>query len=168
MVFGEPRIVPSADGNAQQMHSPGEWLGRSGPPCRSRSFRLLPLEERVRLQNVAVVLVDDDPDVLCTLQVMLELYGLRVATARSAAEALQVIPGTCPDLVVSDISMPDMDGAQLLARLRTSEKKGGDRLPVVALSGDPPPPFSSQFDLFLSKPIAPEELAGAIAHVLGR
>lgn len=64
--------------------------------------------------------------------------------------------------------MPGMDGAELLARLRACDAESGGSIPVIAVSGYPPKAFSPDFDVFLSKPVAPEVLAGALAHVLGK
>lgn len=61
-----------------------EWLGSSHVSDPSGRFRPLPFHERSRLHDVAVVVVDDDPSVLHVIQVMLELYGLRVTTSVGA------------------------------------------------------------------------------------
>lgn len=86
------------------------------------------MESRARL-----LVVDDDPDVLRVLKLKLEETGrFDVVTARGGEEALRHARQTKPELIVSDIDMPDMDGGELAATLR--DTPGTARIPLVFLS----------------------------------
>lgn len=66
-----------------------------------------------------ILVVDDVPDTLATLFELLTGEGYAVATATDGHQALEIIERTHPDLVVSDLSMPGMDGMAVLEKLRT-------------------------------------------------
>lgn len=68
-----------------------------------------------------ILLVDDEPDVLNSVKLVLERspQGIRVVTASSGAEGLEVLRGTPVDLVISDFKMPGMDGIEFLVQVRT-------------------------------------------------
>src|SRR6185436_18273502 len=72
----------------------------------------------VRLDGLHVLLVEDDDDSRKLLGTMLKRYGARVTAAKSAAEALRVFEDDLPDVMVSDIGMPDQDGYELVRKLR--------------------------------------------------
>ena len=78
-----------------------------------------------------IFLVDDDPDILSVLSAELRDLGHRVAVAANGALALDYVKTECPDLVLTDLRMPDMDGLQLVSRIR--EERPG--LPVWIFSG---------------------------------
>src|ERR1051325_2905221 len=73
----------------------------------------------VRLDGVHVLLVEDDDDSRKLLGTMLKRYGARVTSTKSAAEALNAFEGDVPDVLISDIGMPDQDGYELIRRLRS-------------------------------------------------
>jgi CheY-like chemotaxis protein len=81
-----------------------------------------------------ILVVDDDELVRSSLDVALRMEGYRVNTAESGRSALDMLSREVPDLVVLDLSMPDLDGWETIARLRTTAEIA--TLPVVALSGD--------------------------------
>jgi len=78
-----------------------------------------------------VLVVDDDPDLLQSLRVLLEAYDFGVVMAPNAAAAVAAVADRKPDLVLTDIYMPDADGFELINALRLS----GVTVPVVAMSG---------------------------------
>lgn len=86
-----------------------------------------------RLDRVTVLAVDDDPDTTDLLRYLLEMDGATVITANSGAEALQLASGRALDVVVSDISMPTMDGFEFVRRLRSLP--GQEDVQVIALTG---------------------------------
>ncbi len=92
-----------------------------------------------RLGGVRILLVDDSPDVLETLQMLLEIEGAWVITANSGLQALELLPQGPFDLLISDIGMPGMDGHQLIEAVR---KRLDDPPPGIALTG-----FASQEDI---------------------
>jgi len=75
--------------------------------------------------------VDDDPDLLQSLRVLLEAYDYRVIMAANAAAAITAVREQAPDLVLTDIYMPDADGFELINTLR----KHNLTVPVIAMSG---------------------------------
>jgi DNA-binding NtrC family response regulator len=75
--------------------------------------------------------VDDDPDLLQSLRVLLEAYDYRVVMAENAAAAIAAVTEQGPDLVLTDIYMPDADGFELINSLRRHNLT----VPVVAMSG---------------------------------
>ena len=115
-----------------------------------------------------MLLVDDDPDTLQILSVMLAESRAGVEQAGSVAEALEVLEWYQPDVVVSDLAMPDEDGYSLIAKLRELEAKSGKETPVIALTSyvrveDRSQALSAGFNMFVPKPVQPEELVTAIA-----
>jgi two-component system CheB/CheR fusion protein len=86
-----------------------------------------------RLDQITVLAVDDDPDTTDLLRYLLEMDGATVITANSGAEALQLANGRALDVVVSDISMPTMDGFEFVRRLHSLP--GQEDVQVIALTG---------------------------------
>jgi CheY-like chemotaxis protein len=80
-----------------------------------------------------VLVVDDGPDARDMMATLLRLEGYHARTAEGGAEALAAIEADRPDLVLLDLTMPDMDGFEVLRRLRADPRH--DRLPVVMFSG---------------------------------
>ena len=78
-----------------------------------------------------ILVVDDDPDLLQSLRVLLEAYDFGVVTAENAAAAIAAVAERNPDLVLTDIYMPDADGFELINALRARNAM----VPVVAMSG---------------------------------
>jgi len=92
--------------------------------------RILP---PANLDSITVLAVDDDPDTTDLLRYLLEMNGATVITANSGAEALRLANGRALDVVVSDISMPTMDGFEFVRRLRLLP--GQEGVQVIALTG---------------------------------
>lgn len=118
-----------------------------------------------------LLLVDDEPNLLLALAACLRAEGYHVTTARSGAEALALLAQSVPDLIVSDIRMPGIDGYQLAARLRASPRT--DLLPIVFLTAkhettDRIAGFRTGVDAYLTKPFEPDELLAVIAAILER
>ena len=87
--------------------------------------------EEPRATGRTVLVVEDDPAVLDLLEEVLTDEGYRVERAEDGVAALETIQRDPPDLVIADVHMPRLDGAQLARRLRDSE------IPAILLSGDP-------------------------------
>ncbi len=86
-----------------------------------------------RLDQLSILIVEDEPDARELVGRILESHGARVTLAASAEEALRALDVSSPDVLVSDIGMPGMDGYQLMRRIRSTEPKG-KRLPALALT----------------------------------
>jgi signal transduction histidine kinase/CheY-like chemotaxis protein len=122
------------------------------------------------LDTVKVLLVDDDPDTLQILSVILTESRAGVQQARSVAEALEILEWYQPDVLVSDLAMPDEDGYSLIAKIRELETVSGKETPVIALTSyvrveDRARALSAGFNIFVPKPVQPEELITAIASL---
>jgi PAS domain S-box-containing protein len=118
-----------------------------------------------------VLVVEDDDDAREVVTACLERGGFEVRVAGSAADALRSIPDWWPDVIVSDISMPDVDGYEFIRQLRSSTEAEGARIPALALTAyarleDAARAMSSGYQAHVAKPINPEELVAAISRLI--
>lgn len=118
-----------------------------------------------------VLVVDDDPQVLALLRVNFSLEGYDVVEAANGEEALKVVASKRPDVVVSDVMMPGMDGLELVRRLRANPKTAD--LPVVVVSAkaqrnDVENGEVAGADAYVTKPFDPQDLLDAVAALLKR
>ncbi len=119
-----------------------------------------------------LLLVDDEPGIRESVQAYLEDGGeFQVTVANSAIAALEYLKKNLPDLIISDIMMPQVDGYQFLEKLR--ENPRCKALPVVFLTArgmtsDRIQGYQSGCDAYLSKPFDPEELEAIIKNLLER
>jgi CheY-like chemotaxis protein len=125
------------------------------------------------LVGLTVVVVDDDPDALEVFQASLMACGATVATARTAAEALQLVSTRRPHVVLSDIAMAEGDGYWLVREIRALTDETLNRLPVVAATAfgqehSRDRVLSAGFVEHLQKPIDPEVLCRTVARAAGR
>ncbi|HEV2853635.1 MAG TPA: ATP-binding protein [Thermoanaerobaculia bacterium] len=123
---------------------------------------------RPPLAGLRLLAVDDEPDTLDVLAELLSLRGAEVATASSAAQALEVLQKFEPDVLLSDISMPGRDGYDLIREVRTG--RGPDDLPAVAVTAFAGPEdrrraLAAGFQVHLAKPVDPGELVSVIARL---
>jgi CheY-like chemotaxis protein len=130
-----------------------------------------PLARRQPLEGIRVLLVDDDSSAREALAPMLEDDGATVIAVGSAAEALETLERARPDVLVSDIGMPDVDGYALVRTVRARERERGGRLPAVALTGyggaeDRARAHAAGFDAHLAKPFEGAELARVVASLV--
>ena len=132
-----------------------------------------PLTELADLHGVRVVAIDDEPDALSLLRIVLEAAGAEVATVSQSSVAIERIGSVRPHALIIDIGMPDMDGFQLIERIRASEDEAIRNVPAAALtafarSEDRTKALSSGFELHLSKPVDPAELVASIVTLARR
>ena len=118
-----------------------------------------------------LLVVDDDPGLLLAVSETLRAEGYDVKTARRGAEALVIVAQTLPDLIISDIRMPGMDGYQLVRNLRSNARTR--LVPIVFLTAkdeiaDRIQGFRTGVDAYLTKPFEPEELVAIVAAILQR
>jgi CheY-like chemotaxis protein len=119
---------------------------------------------------VKVLLVDDDPDTLQILSVMLAESKAGLQIAASVSEALEILEWYQPDVLVSDLAMPGEDGYSLIRRIRALAGEKVGRVPAVALTSyvrveDRMRALSAGFNMFVPKPGQPEKLITAIASL---
>ncbi len=129
--------------------------------------------DRVRLDGVHILLVEDDDDSRKLLGTMLKRYGARVTSTKSAAEALDVFSKELPDVLISDIGMPDQDGYDLIRKLRGLPAEKGGQTPAIALTGyasrkDREHALAAGYHKHMAKPIEQSEMIAAIASLIGR
>ena len=118
-----------------------------------------------------VLLVDDEKSILMMLEVNFRAAGFDVVTATSGASALEIAAAASPDAVVLDLGLPDLDGWEVVKRLR--ELDGVASTPVVVLSGTDRNDalvrgYASTVEAYVTKPVEPEELVQAVRRVLAR
>lgn len=118
-----------------------------------------------------LLIVDDEPNLLRAVAVCLRGEGYEVETARSGEEALFHIAQRLPDLIVSDIRMPRMDGYALARQLRRNPRT--DLIPIVFLtakdeSSERIAGIRSGVEAYLTKPFEPDELLAVIGNILAR
>jgi signal transduction histidine kinase/CheY-like chemotaxis protein len=176
-------------GGTVQASSPGPGNGATFTVCLPLSILRQPedAEERVHprssrgviaaiggvdLAGVCVMVVDDDADARELIGRMLGEYGAQVITAESGGEALERLAETRPDVLISDIGMPEMDGYDLLRRIRaTGPQQPQPRaiaLTAFARTEDRTRALLAGFLSHLAKPVEPAELIATVAVVAGR
>jgi CheY-like chemotaxis protein len=138
-----------------------------------RKPRKLAPADPAALDGVRVLVVDDDLDACELLETALREAGAVVCAVTSAHAALAAVESFHPDLLLSDIGMPEEDGYTLIRRVRALESAQGGHVPAVALTA-----FASQvdreqalalgFDEHLAKPTSPSELSQTLARLLKR
>jgi signal transduction histidine kinase/ActR/RegA family two-component response regulator len=130
----------------------------------------LPLEPPPALHGIKVLAVDDEADARFLLTTVLEQCGAEVRTCASAAEALAALEEFEPDVLVSDIGMPEESGYDLIRKIRAGEAKHGRWTPAVALTAyaraeDRLQALKTGYNMHVPKPVEPAELAVVIASL---
>ncbi len=118
-----------------------------------------------------LLIVDDEPNLLAAIAAVLRSEGFDVTTARNGRDAMLQIARAVPDLIVSDVRMPIMDGYTLARKLRSAPHT--KLIPVVFLTAkdetrDRIEGFRSGVDVYLTKPFEPDELVAVINGILDR
>ena len=113
-----------------------------------------------------ILVVDDEPDITETYQMLLEMHGYLVSTANNGVEALDRVTETEPDLILSDCMMPKMDGIEFIRRARLIPELAS--IPIILMSGAPElHDFSDRMHtLFLQKPILFDDMLNKINKLL--
>ena len=116
-----------------------------------------------------ILAVDDEPNIVRLIQVNLERQGYQVETANNGAQALEKIRLSRPDLLVSDVMMPEMDGFELLSSIRRDPAL--EDLPVIMLTAkaqdrDVMEGYKRGADIYLAKPFNPLELITFVKRIL--
>jgi CheY-like chemotaxis protein len=120
------------------------------------------------LSGVRVLVVDDDADMRDYLACVLQQSGAEVAVVTSASEALDALQKTQPDVLLSDIGMPNMDGYMLLRQIRNLEPENGGQIKAIALTAyaaeyDRQLARAAGFEMHIPKPVEPERLIEALS-----
>jgi len=125
------------------------------------------------LSGVNVLLVDDDSDTLTLMTTALTRRHANVTAVSSADEAIQAISKKRPDVLVSDIAMPDEDGYGLIEKVRLLENGATQTIPAVAITAyakeeDRERALSAGFQIYLAKPVELTELISVVARAARR
>jgi PAS domain S-box-containing protein len=144
------------------------WLPAGAPQLASApqgSSDFAPPE--ADLHGVKLLLCDDEPDGMTALAASLARLGATVCTASSGAEALAVLEAERPHVLLSDLSMPEMDGYTLLRSIRALPADEGGNTPALAITGHAGPNEAARalrdgFAAHLEKPV---DVATVVAHV---
>jgi PAS domain S-box-containing protein len=120
------------------------------------------------LHGARVLVVDDEAEVQDVVRVALERRGVEVRTAGSATQALEVLEGWAPNVLVSDIAMAGQDGYSLIREVRARESVHGGHVPAIAFTAlahpdDHTRALEAGFDGWVAKPADPATLVAAVA-----
>jgi PAS domain S-box-containing protein len=149
-------------------------------PVRSEAIRQHPtgpppvavLPDAVDLSGVQILIVDDEPDARELIKHVLIHHGADVRVAASALQALELLKAHRPDLLISDIGMPQIDGYEFIRRVRQLPLDG-TKLPAIALTAfarsiDRTKAMMAGYQMHMAKPIEPQELVATVASFAGR
>jgi CheY-like chemotaxis protein len=123
------------------------------------------------LKDIQVLLVEDELDMVVLLTYLLETEGAAVTVTTTALEALRVLHKQCPQILLCDLRLPDLDGRQLLEQVRQAPATASRQLPAIAVTSysreyGEAAALKAGFDYFLAKPIEPEPLVEAILKLV--
>ncbi|MBN3952047.1 MAG: PAS domain-containing protein [Nostoc sp. NMS7] len=168
------RQLVEAHGGTIAAESPGEGLGATFTvrlPLLNIEPEIKPIDkfpqQALNLTGIRVLAVDDDLDARELLTVLLVEYGAEVLTVASAAEVLVNLESFQPDVLVSDIGMPEVDGYTLIQQIRTLPPEKGGQILAIALTAyaredDHQRAIASGYQRHVTKPLDPEELVEAV------
>jgi PAS domain S-box-containing protein len=137
-------------------------------PAIERQLAQLKIKATSSLRGIKVLVVDDDEDAREMLEAALNSYGAEVITAAGALKALDALASEEIDVLVSDINMPEVDGYELIRRVRAMKPEQGGRIPAVALTAyaraeDRLRALKSGYQTHMPKPVEPAELEVVVA-----
>ncbi|HVT27524.1 MAG TPA: PAS domain S-box protein [Lacipirellulaceae bacterium] len=174
-------------GGAVRAKSPGEGQGATFivslplAPFRSGEIREHPTTskpgpidcETVDLAGIKVLVVDDEPDARSLIHRVLTHCQAEVITAANVNEAMSLLKKHRPNVLISDIGMPEIDGYQFLRQVRQLPPDEGGRTPAIALtafarSEDRTRAMMAGFQVHVAKPIEPQELLATVGSLIGR
>jgi len=125
------------------------------------------------LEGLRILVVEDEEDARELLGILLGMCGIEVHPVGSAREAMAALEKFQPDLIISDIGLPEQDGYALIRSIRSSASKERAAIPAIALTAfarneDRAQALLAGFNLHMTKPVEPAALLGAVADLAGR
>ncbi len=171
------RHLTELHGGTVQAQSLGEGQGATFTVLIPRMVKFVntpsnnqPSTTTIDLRGLRVLVVDDEADMRDLVVVILSEYRANVRVAASAAEALLILDQFKPDVLVSDIGMPEVDGYTLMRQIRTRPPHQSGQIPAIALTAyagevNQQQALAAGFQRHVPKPVEPEELARAIADL---
>ena len=154
--------------------SPVYQVDSSGGRVHPGARDLLPPDEAPdRLDGLTILAVDDEADTRELLRQGLEYCGAKVKVVGSAAEAINVLMSSVPDVLISDIGMPGTDGYELIRQVRALPPDRGAKIPAIALTAytrieDRLQALRAGYDMHVPKPVELAELCAVAASVARR
>jgi PAS domain S-box-containing protein len=176
------RQVVEMHGGTVKAESPGEGLGATftvriplfvtnQQVNRDQEESCPDDSETIDLSGVKILVVDDEPDIRDLVTFILQDYGVDVTAVTSASEALEELSQSLPDILISDIGMPEVDGYMLIRQLRQQPPEKGGNIPAIALTAyagemNQKQALAAGFQMHVSKPVDPDVLVGAIVSLI--
>ncbi|MBF2048530.1 MAG: PAS domain-containing protein [Elainella sp. C42_A2020_010] len=172
------RYLVELHGGTVQADSAGEGQGATFtvrlplmPHQLAAGSNINAAEPSLNLQGTRILVVDDDANTREFLAVLLELHGANVIATATASEALTTLTQFQPDILLSDIGMPDVDGYMLVRQIRTLPPEQGGTIPAIALTAyageiDYQQAMAAGFQQHLAKPIDPQALIQTITSLI--
>jgi PAS domain S-box-containing protein len=173
------RQLVALHGGTVKAESSGEQQGATFlvqlPTLQASLIALEPTQAQatsdMHLQKVQILLVDDDTDTRKFEAFLLEQQGATVLATASGSEALQALDRSLPDVIISDIGMPDIDGYTLMQQIRSRPPAQGGTIPALALTAyaaevDQQKALQAGYQKHLTKPLEPAQLIQAIIALL--
>ena len=175
---GTVAVTSQGDGNGATftldfpLHNPGTAVARRQAVPGAYRSSIGSDFTRTHLSGIKVLVVDDEVDALDLLEWVLRECGATICRAGNAIEALSLVERERPDIVVSDIGMPDVDGFELIRRIRALGEARGGTVPALALTAftraeDQQRALQAGFNLYMTKPVEPSTFAANIAKMAG-
>jgi PAS domain S-box-containing protein len=155
-------------------------LPRSGAQARTEGLDVdviertpVWLDTAPSLESIRVLVVEDDGDARELIGAILKRCGAEVTATASVNEGFQAFTQKPPDVVVSDIEMPDEDGYSLIRRIRALATESGGNVPAAAITAYASPSdrmkvLGAGFNIHMSKPVQPAQLASVVARLAAR
>ncbi|MBF2065822.1 MAG: response regulator [Calothrix sp. C42_A2020_038] len=130
-----------------------------------------PEAQNFSLAGIRILVVDDDTDSCDFLVFTLQSAGAEIAAAKSAIDALNILPTFRPMILISDIGMPNQDGYSLIRQVRELPYDKGGAIPAIALTayagdGDRKAAIAAGFQTHLPKPVAPDDIINAVSELV--
>ncbi len=148
---------------------PVRALRESPPPLGPKAAETITRAEEINvsLAGVKIVVVDDERDARELIETLLAGCGAVVSCAASASEGVALVRSSRPDVIVSDIGMPERDGYEFIREVRSLDPASGGKTPAIALtafarSQDRTRAMLAGYQVHVAKPIEPEELIATI------
>jgi PAS domain S-box-containing protein len=171
------RHLVELHGGTVRVESPGEGQGATFTvrlplmltPSNLNQSESLP-KHPLDLSGIRILVVEDEIDARELLMFLLEQQGAQVIAATSAHEALLLLTQSRPNILISDIGMPDMDGYMLIQQVRKLTPEQGGQIPAIALTAyageiNQQQALAAGFQKHISKPVEPEELFHLISSL---
>jgi CheY-like chemotaxis protein len=144
-------------------------FGRVHPSASSTSM----VFEQANLSELKVLVVDDEPDARVLLNYVFTVCGATVFEAGNAGDALMLVEKERPHILICDIGMPDVDGYELIRRVRALGEARGGKVVAIALTAFARPEDRTRalragFLVHVAKPVDPSEIVATVASIAGR